>query len=445
VIRFDSYLLFVEGGQVRRLVLTYLTFFVPFFVGALALGLIFVRHVDRIGSVYFANLVGSGVGGLIALALLWLFMPQQLPSLVALLPIAAALFIIPSRQRSPLVLMAAVIAALAFYCIASSPQLNISDYKSIRRTLNLPDAKVVFERSSPHGLVQVVSSPALRYTPGLSLTYKDSVPSCPVVFNNGDWFGPLVAATVGGQVLRSTTLALPYMLKPRERVLVLNARTGMFVAQALENGALQVTAVEPHSTVLSLMQHELARQTDSLFFHPAVNVRNVDPRTFLMSDTSAYDLIVLPTLDAFGGTSGLYATQEQYLLTKEAVREMWQKLSPDGVICITSWMDYPVRNPLRALATLVETLSEAGVAKPAQHIAAIRSWGTITFVAKRTPLTVVESDSVKAFCERMAFDPALLPNLNPHERSRNNILQDESFFSLLDAIVSENRESVYAA
>ncbi|MEK7250224.1 MAG: spermidine synthase-like protein, partial [Bacteroidota bacterium] len=214
-IRFDSYLLFVEGGQVRRLVLTYLTFFVPFFVGALALGLIFVRHVDRIGSVYFANLVGSGAGGLIALALLWLFMPQQLPSLVALLPIAAALFIIPSRQRSLLVLMAAVIAALAFYCIASSPQLNISDYKSIRRTLNLPDAKVVFERSSPHGLVQVVSSPALRYAPGLSLTYKDSVPSCAIVFNNGDWFGPLVAATVGVQVLRSTTLSLPYMLKPR--------------------------------------------------------------------------------------------------------------------------------------------------------------------------------------------------------------------------------------
>src|SRR5688572_1805298 len=53
VIRFDSYLLFVEFTHIGRLVLTYLLFFIPFFLGALAIGLVFVKHVDHINKIYF--------------------------------------------------------------------------------------------------------------------------------------------------------------------------------------------------------------------------------------------------------------------------------------------------------------------------------------------------------------------------------------------------------
>src|SRR5687768_10380042 len=40
-IRFDSYLLFVNYSHIGRLLLTYLLFLIPFFSGALAIGLIF--------------------------------------------------------------------------------------------------------------------------------------------------------------------------------------------------------------------------------------------------------------------------------------------------------------------------------------------------------------------------------------------------------------------
>ena len=55
-IRFDSYLLFAEYAHISRLLLTYLLFFIPFFLGALAIGLVFVKYAADIGKIYFANL-----------------------------------------------------------------------------------------------------------------------------------------------------------------------------------------------------------------------------------------------------------------------------------------------------------------------------------------------------------------------------------------------------
>ena len=102
LVRFDSYLLFAEYSHVGKLLLTYLLFFIPFFLGALAIGLVFVRDVNTIGKVYFANLLGSGAGGLIALLLINWFFPNQLPALIAILSLLAGLMVIPkNRQASP--------------------------------------------------------------------------------------------------------------------------------------------------------------------------------------------------------------------------------------------------------------------------------------------------------------------------------------------------------
>ena len=64
--RFDSYLLFTGGLQRLRLLINYVLFFIPFFLGALTLGIVFTKNIDEIGRVYSSNLVGSGAGALLA-------------------------------------------------------------------------------------------------------------------------------------------------------------------------------------------------------------------------------------------------------------------------------------------------------------------------------------------------------------------------------------------
>jgi SAM-dependent methyltransferase len=446
-IRFDSYLLFTGAFHPGRLMLTYGIFFVPFFLAALAIGLTFTKYSRRIGVLYFWNLVGSGAGGLLALGLMWVFPPREIPAILALIPVFSGLLAIPRKPGAMMLLTATLCLICVTATILRPPVLVPSEYKSLSRAMQLPEAQTTLEKNSPYGFMLVFSSPALRYAPGLSLTYTDAVPARKAVFNNGDWVGPLPARQQqdAPSVMDFSTAALPYALEQRRRALVLNMSTGTHVVQAISQGVERVTAVEPNPVLLSLLAEELAGEVDGLLKHPAVTVINSDSRQWLLTDPLPYDLIVLPTIDTFGGTSGLNAIQEHYLFTKEAFGDAWRKLTPRGVLSLTCWMDYPPRHALKMLATLADMLAERGIENPRTHIAAVRSWGAITFMVKKTPFSPEEISNIRAFCRRLNFDPALLPDIQAAERAFFNALQDDIFFTHLDQLLSPERTALYAA
>ncbi|MCB9297037.1 MAG: spermidine synthase-like protein [Lewinellaceae bacterium] len=444
-VRFDTYLLFNDYRQAGRLLATYLIFFVPFFLAALAIGLAFVRFSGQIGQLYFADLLGTALGGLLGVGLLWLFPPGRLPGLVALLPVLGGLISIP-RPRDRLWWVATPLAiALVAAGIAGAPRLQSSQYKSLSKALLLPEAAVEAERCSPYGLLQVVSAPALRHAPGLSLSFQGKVPVRKALFNNGEWAGAVtpMPAPDSAFILDFTTAALPFRLRRPDRVLAVEAGTGEPVAHALAHRAGAISMVESNPAVLSLLKGQLAGETDSLLFQPSVSVYELEARTFLMADTQTYSLILLPTVSTFGGGAGLNALQEQYLMTQESFREMWGRLQPEGMISLSCWLDYPPRYPLRVLATLVDMLAAEGIGEPRRHIIAVRSWGAITFVAKRSPFSRRETARARAFCEEMLFDPLILDSLQPGERQQYNQLQDTMLFHYADAILSPARDRFY--
>jgi spermidine synthase len=446
LIRFDSYLLFAEYNHIGRLLMTYLLFFIPFFLGALAIGLIFINHAENIGRIYFANLLGSGAGALLALALLWFFYSRQLPAFISILPLMAGLMIIPKRKKNFHACIALVAVAIIFWKISQPPHLVLSEYKDLEKALHLPDARITHERTSPYGYIQTISSPVLRYAPGLSLTAQKTATVKTAVFINGDWFGPIMEKNENDTdfILDHTTLALPYIMAERKEVLVLRSGTGVDVSHAFSRGTKKIVAVEPNTAILSLLKKELSNDNDSLFYHPSLVIHNMEPRTFLLTDTSHYDLICIPMTGSFGGSAGLNALQEQYILTKEAIKGMWQKLNTRGVISINSWMDYPVRYPLKILATMVEVIEDMGIQHPEDHIAAIRSWGTISFVMTKSPLQEKEIQNIRDFCEEMWFDPAVLRGLRAEERLQYNQFQDSSFFDYVDIIFSSLKNDFYS-
>ncbi|HEY0608991.1 MAG TPA: hypothetical protein VGD35_05030, partial [Chitinophaga sp.] len=427
-IRFDSYLLFTDIKQAGLLLLSYLLYFIPFFLGALAIGLLFIAHADRIGKIYFANLSGSGIGGILALAGVGAMHPQQLTTVMAILPVLAAWLISPRRFIVALV----AIAIIGLRWMYPSP-LVLSQYKDLSKTLLLPDAKITMEKNSPYGLIQTLTSPALRYAPGLSLSATRTGTVKEATFVNGDWFGAVVQADTSF-ILNYTTFALPYVINPRKQVLVLRAGTGVDIQHARSRGAAQITAVEPNAAMMGILQNEWGAK---------VSAHALEPRTFLSTGNAEYDLITLPIIGSFGGSAGLYALQEQFVLTREAFLEMWIKLRYDGAISVSAWMDYPLRNPLKLLATITDMLYSAGIAEPRQHIAAIRSWGTITFTVTRSTLQAKEIARIRQFCKDMQFDPAILPDLKPAERAQYNQLEDTLLFHYIDRILSPDRNSFY--
>jgi hypothetical protein len=237
-------------------------------------------------------------------------------------------------------------------------------------------------------------------------------------------------------------MALPYVFGKPNRVLLLNAGAGLEIAHALNNGAEHITAIEPNATVTALLKNEYASLTDSLFYHPMVEISAQASRTFLNQTGKKYDIIQLPLLGDFGGSVGLNALQEENLLTKEAFAEMWKKLTPKGMIVLSFWIDIPPKISLRSVAMISESLKSFQIKEPLNHIAAIRSWGTITFVIKKNPLHKTEINKVKLFCEQTNFDPLLLPGITTAERVQFNAMGDSDFFSDLEGMFGPQREKI---
>lgn len=443
--RFDTYLLPYEPLQSLWLLAVILLLSLPFLLGALVIGLLFIEQAERIGLIYFANLLGSGLGGLLGLALLSGFAPERLPALLALPVLVAGLLLLPPRHR-PLQGLAVLCLAIIAVSLVRPPELPLSQFKDLRRALDLPESRTVARHHDPYGQVQAVTSPALRFAPGLSLDYRGEIPQGDLLFSNGDTFGfvPRASYTESARLLDATTQGLPYALARPESVLILQAGTGLAAAQALNRGAGRIVAVEPHRAALELLRKEYPESAGALFARPEIRMIAGEPRTWLATERDRYDLIVLPTVGTFGGGAGLLALHEQHLLTKEAFAELWRKLTPDGLLCLTTWLDQPPRAPLRLAATLAELLAAEGIAAPSRHLAAVRGWGTLTFCLKRSPLTPAEVAATRAFCRQWSFDPLLPPGLTPEERQNYHRLPDTRFFTLLDGLLFGDGRKIVA-
>lgn len=446
-IRFDSYLLFADYRQIPKLILTYLVFMLPFLFGALSIGLVFVKYVDKIGTLYFANMIGSGIGGIVTIFLMWNFFPEQLPSVIASFALIAGLILLTKKQIIFFSIFTLVTFSSIIYLYLYPSELKLSEYKSVSRTLNLPETEVVKRENSPYGLLEIVNTPYLRYAPGLSLKYPGIISVNNAAFNNGDWIGPLISSNDESlNPYEYSTEMLPYVINNNENALILGSGTGRQITTALLNKVNTITAVESNRALLDLLKNEFQNEVVSVYTNSSVKTENISPRTYIISSKENYDLITLPIIDAFGGTSGMFSLQEQYLLTIESFSEMWNRLTDNGIITITTWIDYPYRNPLKIIATISEMLWGKGIENPELHIAAIKNWNTITLSLKKSAITQGEVQNIRYFCNEMSFDPVIIPDIRQEERERFNQLQDGSLYVLIDRLLSsqEEREKVYS-
>ncbi|NLH29474.1 MAG: hypothetical protein GX479_04645 [Bacteroidales bacterium] len=437
-VRFDSLLIFQDSRHIGKLILTYFIFFLPFLTGALAIGMSFSKFADQIGKIYFSNLIGSGIGGIIAIFFMQWIIPEQQSFAVAILAFVGGIVSLPKNKKKLIRIIVPLSTLILIILFFYPPRLTPSEYKDISKTMLLPDAKVEYRKSTPHGFVEIVSSPVLRYAPGVSLAYRDSFPIRKVVFNNGNWMGCLLPQPLEANetnILDYTPQALPYHIDNIKNALIINAGTGENVLLALSHQVARITTNETNPEIFNIL-----RQSFEGFYQ--VQPYQTMPRTLLTPDTNKYDLIELPIIGSFFGNSGLNAVEPRYELTIEALREMWSKLSEKGMISLSCWMDYPVRNAYRLLATISLLLDENDIAHPPHHVVAIRSWCAITFLVKKSPFKRDEINKVRLFCENRMFDPLVLPEKQEIERDKYNILQDTTFFTHVDQLLSHEKETL---
>ncbi len=449
-IPFDPFLIVWYKRQYLYLIEYYLLLFIPFFLGASCIGLSFSQLGQKINKIYFSNLLGSGSGALGVIFLMYLLSPTSILLLITavafLSTLISSLCLVGKIGTHPIFLILFSLVSLLFFSIFS-PKLNISQYKSLRVALNLPQARVLKEVSSPLGLIDVVESPAIRYAPGLSLNFKGEIPPQLGIFTDADSMSAITNFQNELSNLRYLdyiSSALPYHLLDKPEVLIVGVGGGGEVLTALYHGAALVNAVELNPQVVNLVKDEYAEFSNRIYSHPLVRVFIKEGRGFIQSTRDEYDLIQIALLDSFSASSaGVYALSESYLYTKEAMREYIRHLSPEGILCITRWLKMPARDGIKLFATAVESLEESGMGDPSSHLIFIRSWATSTLLIKRSPFTPLQIKRARDFCQERLFDFIWYPGIESEGVNRYNILPEPYYYQAAQGILSEKREDFY--
>ncbi len=432
-----------DPGQLLRLAAIYLLLAVPFFFIANAVALSLMRFRDRVQRIYAFDLVGAGMGSVSIVSLLFVAFPA--PALMLLGALAFACVGIAawelSLQTRGRVAAAAAVAAVVLILGMDELELAISPYKGLPQTLRVAGAEVVSEHSSPLGYLSVVESARvpLRHAPGLSLRATDEPPRQVAVFTDADNMTVITKDSgdpAAFRYLDSVTSALPYHLLSSARVLILGAGGGEDVQQALHHGASHVTAVEVNPQIVDIVRDRYGDFSRHLLDRTGVTVHVSEARGFVSRDQHSYDLIQLALLDSFAASSaGLYALNETYLYTVEALRTYYKRLRPGGYLAITRWIKLPPRDTLKLFATAVEALRRENADDPGLQLALIRSWQTSTLLMKNGVLNNADKSALKRFAADRAFDLAWYPSINESEANRFNLLRQPYFYQAATSLL----------
>lgn len=447
---FNPFMVVWHPIQLLFLVARYLILAVPFFFGAACIGMALLQFNKEISRLYFFDLFGSGIGALAVILVMYLVPPTQILTVVTTISFCGV--IVANVRSCWRLLLLSVVIAIGFigYLVIKPIKIKISPYKGLSSTLNFPDTEILSDRHSPLGTLHVARSNSIRAVPGLSIRSERSIPPQLGLFTDAD---AMTAIThFGGDpselaFLDDTISAVAYHLVDKPRVLVLGAGGGSDVLNALYHNATSVDAVELNPQIVDLMVHQYRDFSGQIFgsvpSYP-VNVHIAEARGFIQSTSKKYDLIQIAMLDSVGAAaSGTHSLNENYLYTVEAIEELVQHLTPDGILSITRWLKSPPRDMIKLFATAVEALEQIDDAAPADQLALIREWRTGTLLIKKEQFKLLEKETIQAFCQRRSFDLAYYPQMVESEANRYNQLPEPIYFTAAQAIMFGNREQFY--
>lgn len=428
--------------QIIYLLTVFLLLSVPFFFVGSAICLTFLYFKQHVARLYAADLLGAGTGCIGVVFLLYLVFPQSAllcVSVAGLVAAAIAGFELNLRKTYQAGIVTGLILLLVW--TGGSVSLHMSPFKSLQKMLLIKGTRVIAEKSSPLGLITILASDKvpLRYAPGMSLSSGSEPLPQLGVFIDGDNMNVITAKENRRQELAyldQMTSALPYHLQPINKALILGSGTGSDILQAQYHQVGHVDAIELNKQLIEATDSRYGNFISDVYRRPGVQEYVVDGRDFLTSHSQKNQLIQLSLLDSFNAaTAGLYALNESYLYTVEALELYLSRLQPDGYLSITRWLKMPPRDILKLFNTALSLLQSSN--SVSHQMLMIRSWQTATLIIKNGTFTVDEIAATELFCEQRNFDLVYTPKIKAGQVNRFNLLKDPVLYNATQALLSE--------
>ncbi|HET9728177.1 MAG TPA: hypothetical protein VFR41_02090, partial [Acidimicrobiia bacterium] len=358
--------------------------FIPF---GIIVSVLLGRAGEHVGRVYFADLLGAGLGCMLAIPLISRLSPPRVVMIAALVFVVVG--IASTAPRSLLFAGGVLIAGALIVTIAA-------------RDL-LPD--VYTETGKEHAPVSLYSAwgPVFRVdvvrVPGGDdsnyLLLHDGTFGSGIHRFNGD------PATLDySKDPRSIPFAVLGAAPPRE--LIIGSAGGNEILASLAARAPDVEAVELNPVTVSLLTKHFAAYTGHLNQRPDVHLHQGDGRSYLARRNTKYNLVWYVAPDSYAATNaasaGALVLSESYLYTTQMIKMTLQHLAPDGMMVVQfgelDFVHAPNRTS-RYIVTARKALSDLGIHDAPNHLlvaAQLTGHGAFsTIIVKRDAFTAVET------------------------------------------------------
>ncbi|MDO5674154.1 MAG: hypothetical protein Q4G66_04465 [bacterium] len=373
----------------------YLTIFIPFFISGIILSIIFSTSSKDSHGLYFADLLGAGLGCLLMIPLIPVLGPGGILFVLAAMLCLAA-FCLSALSPKSLLLFVPLALVLAAYPFVHGQYIEFAGHGDKRGTDTWKeDGKREYVKWDPVSKLEVFNADGSKY---FSLDGGQQA----------SWMSPFDGDfTQYSEKIRRQPQeyyfglsSLAHYLK-RDRAadtLVLGAAVGNEPKAALAFGARRVDAVEMVGAMVRAAQNEYAPFSGNVFNHPQIQYQTGEARTFLRSTDKKYDVIQMfsnHTSSSIAQGSGALGTV--YLQTVEAYLEYFSHLKEDGLLSINRHF-YP-----RMLTTAALAWSRMGKTDFARHVLVFERYAPDTLptiLIKMSPWTPAEVEEARSYLNR---------------------------------------------
>ena len=421
---FNAIFLVSDPTQKWKLLQMFLAELMPFLAGAVFLGCVFLKSNRTFGRVYFADLAGSGLCGLIFLLAMYVFVPANLIAAPLMLWLAAcSAWALGPGGRAALIpyAVAGVLAFGGHFVLAPAfglKSLAVNDYKGVSYARKFPDSKRVYESASPFGYLEVYSSSYLHFAPGLSDNAGFSLPTMPA----NAYLGMYIDSDGPIGIMRDLTdketayfrflpMVYPYVIKSAPKTFIIQFGGGISTEVALHSGAKDVTVAEGNQAVLEAFRSPVLRDFTGDILSK-VRVIPYEGRHFLAGAKEKFDVIDLSLADSVGlSNPGGFAIVEKFPYTKEAMETYMRALAPDGVLSVTLWnKEEPPKSVLKLYATMAAAARDVDSDHLANSFFVASSYlSTATVLYKNGGFTPEEIAKLRTHTRAMSFDEIYYP------------------------------------
>ena len=421
---FNAIFLVSDPAQKWKLLEMFLAELTPFLAGAVFLGSVFLKSNRTFGRVYFADLAGSGLCGLVFLLAMYVFVPANLIAApLALWMAACVAWAVGPGGLSALIpyLLAGVLAFAGHFAIAPAlglKTLAVNDYKGVSYARKFPDAKKVYESASPFGFLEIYASSYLHFAPGLSDNAGFNLPTMPANAYLGlyiDSDGPIgIMRDLTDKetaYFRFLPMVYPYVIKSSPKTFITQFGGGISTEVALHSGARDVTVAEGNRAVLEAFRSDVIRNFTGDILSK-VRVIDYEGRHFLAHTDERFDVIDLSLADSVGlSNPGGFAIVEKFSYTKEAMETYMRALAPGGVLSVTLWnKEEPPKSVLKLYATMAAAARDVDPEHLANSFFVVSSYlSTATVLYKNGGFTPDEVAKLRAHTHDMSFDEIYSP------------------------------------